>query len=917
MTLDKLLEKDIYTPEPTRKHAHHAVMLSDLKVDTDYFNHESWKDFTNMLTELYPENEEGHVFMVGGIISTWRFFFSKHEFKRLPQQRIYRNNHAKIDQMLEKREKVKEILSEIPKNVTTHIFYDKTDMKNMIEMYSGFVDEVAKTINTFSKNLDNVESIINRTNNYLIDTPIKYDKSLQKLEDKYSRRRSVLNNKKPAKEIKKLRKEKGILTGSIKRTKDPNKINEKQKKLEEITSKLKEYREQYDEQKYILKDQYETEKTNLFLKFNNSSNEKIVTWSERLTNYTDTLDHCINYLDNFGTDTTKEISEKFKIIHQKVLDLNEKYQEFNENKIEKEKFHNQIELIDKEIQESLESVRKEYNISQKYKSVVKRLIPEKTRSEIIQKVKKDYRNSLETLLSETNHKIIVHPFKRNYVTIKHNDEEIIYDVSGFTKLKQNNNSAMRKEAYEEQTRIQPKINTEEYKKLLKELDVEEDLLDKIIDKINISQTKKPRFKVRSNDHLFRILACDLSEKDTEPSYLISLGPFYDVNRARLWTDIKNLETDETKKAMMDGASSGIILLDYTPNSVRFTPMPLHSININQGKNIKRRIHTTDSHNGSGDNRWDLGSALGWLIANDKTIDAFDDTGDTFQSFNYWGSHSERIDRINQIQGQIIQYLSTMLWAEDKVIERTNLKNPIVRIKGNHDRPLDEHGVVLAELISFLRNYPHLMKEHEQGNLESPFHIYSMWKKQQNGIETIMDKLPFTTGTVGHEGYHLMEMLDKEDNSYGRIIFSHKVTMGAPGDKMDPVSRTINWIRNTGRFNHIENKENPIRLIEQGHAHIWEVGMIYNGIYVSAAPSLEAMDKNVKSPYRTDSSFGLKVGFMKSIPGATKEYIPQDKYKPITFEFLHEKFLKNVFNEKVKPQYEDAKNKEPVELWLKD
>lgn len=917
MTIDKILEQDVFTEKPIREHAHHVTMLSDLKVDTDYFNHESWKDFTNMLGELYPKEKEGHVFMVGGLISTWRFFFSKHEFKRLPQQRIYRDNPKKIDQMLEKREKVKEVLSQIPENVTTHIFYDKTDLENMTEMYSGFVDEVAKTINTFSKTLNNIQTIINRTNTYLTDFPAKHNKHLQQLEDKYLKKRSSLNNKKPAKMIKELRMRKGILAGSIKRTKNEEKIKEKEKEIETIVSELKEYRSQYEEQKSLLNEKYEEEKENLKLKFNYSSNEQIITWLERLESYNDTLKKCINYLNDFGTKSTLEISKEFLNIEEKVLNLQHKYSGYNKGSILPEKFHSEIESIDQELQDSLEEVRKEYNIHQKYKSVVKRLIPEKTRAEIIEKVKKDYRKSLETLLSETNHKIIVHPFRRNFVTLEHDGEEIIYDVSGFTKLKQNNNSAMRKEAYEEQTRIQPEINTEEYKEILKNLGVEEELLDKIIDKIEIAQTKKPRFKVRSNDHLFRILACDLSEKDIEPSYLISLGPFYDIDRARNWADNKNLETDETKKAMMDGASSGIVLLDYTPNSARFTPMPLHSISLNNNKEVKRRIHTTDAHNGSGDNRWDLGSALAWIIANDKSIDACDDTGDTIQSFNYRGSHSERIDRIPQIQGQIIQYLTTMLWAEDEVIKRSNLKNPVVRIKGNHDKPLDEHGVVLAELITYIRNHSYLMKELENGNLKSPFHIYSTWKQQQNGLETIMDKLPFVTGTVGHEGYHLMEMEDKDNNNYGRIIFSHKVTMGAPGDKMDPISRTINWIRNTGRFNHLENKTNPVRLIEQGHAHIWEVGMIYNGIYVSSAPSLEAMNKNIKYPHKTDSSFGLKVGFMKSIPGATKEYIPQEKYKPITFEFLHEKILTKVFNEKVKSHYEDAKKDEPVELWLKN
>ncbi len=538
---------------------------------------------------------------------------------------------------------------------------------------------------------------------------------------------------------------------------------------------------------------------------------------------------------------------------------------------------------------------------------VRKNVPAEMKKQLLLWAKGEYEHTLSSLV-ENERQFHIHKFKNNYVPLDFEKKEVLFEVSGFHSLANAALSRLRKEEYERLSRTPHEFDelSPRNKNHLEQLGLTSKDLADVVEQEKLGQ-KPPDFKIIGNDFVFRTMACSFSNEKIEPTYMISLAPFYDVEKARSLSKLSYLDKKNIEKAFRVGASSGILLLDYTPQSLRITPMNLSQIAL--VKDTLNNIHITDIHSGKEDQRTDLNLAIAYVKKKDRSIESCDETGDRFQSLNYPGSAQEGTNRLARIDDQIIRDVVIHQQADEEIVKRSRLKNAIIRkLKGNHDRPLEPLGMSPSKMEVFYLNLPYI---NAKGISEQE--LYYAHRLKELGYHTVLDDLPYQTNYLGHEPFAVYNLFTKDGQNYGTLMASHKATLAGSGDKMDPISRTLDWIANTGRINFSEKNAN-YRLINQGHSHIWEIAMAFNGLYICAGPSLEAIDKEVDNPWKTDSSFGLMVGFMKSVPGATKQYIPPKG--PITFEFLHEGLLGRIFKEEIAEKYEEIFKKLPAKVAIK-
>ena len=534
-------------------------------------------------------------------------------------------------------------------------------------------------------------------------------------------------------------------------------------------------------------------------------------------------------------------------------------------------------------------------------------VPEEFKKQLLFLVKSEYRNLLNSFMEDKS-RFHVHAFQKNYLKLNSNGEEALFEVNGFQEMTNANLSKLRKQEYEKSSRKPTDMETQLIKnrEYMKELGLTEKDLSDLLEQEKLGKNI-PDFKIVGNDFVFRTMACTFSNERVEPTYLVSLAPFFDVEKARSLSKLSYLNKKHVQKAFRTGASSGVVLLDYNKYSLRVTPMNLDQIF--HVKDTLNNIHITDIHSGKEDQRTDLNIAIAYVKKNDHSIESCDETGDRFQSLNYPGSAQEGTNRLARIDDQIIRDVIIHQKADEDIVKRSRLKSAVIRkLKGNHDRPLEPLGISPSKLEILYLNLPYMNKA---GISEEE--LYYAHRLKELGYKTVMDDFPYQTNYLGHEPFAIYNLVTKDGKNYGKLMTSHKATLAGSGDKMDPISRTLEWIANTGRVNFAE-KDGNYRLLNQGHSHIWEIAMAFNGFYICAGPSLEAIDKDVDYPWKTDSSFGLMVGFMKSVPGATKQYIPKEG--AITFEFLHEGLLGKIWKEKLESEYNKIFKKLPAKVATK-
>ncbi len=367
------------------------------------------------------------------------------------------------------------------------------------------------------------------------------------------------------------------------------------------------------------------------------------------------------------------------------------------------------------------------------------------------------------------------------------------------------------------------------------------------------------------------------QKGTTPLYEVSVGPF--------------------NKSDVPGFSSGAVLLDHG-KTTRVTVFNAKNMKIED--DTLNAMHISDTHDGKGNMRLDLARGVAYVMDKDESIELVINTGDDLQSINYPGASTEGIKRA-RIDDQFIAFWSRYLPPFMEVKERSRLKNPVLLVKGNHEKPLDIYGVNLTKIASFMLSAMEMLKE---GKKDEVAGLPTDYFLEEEGEDCETYNFPFRSFAVGHEGYGEHEILTKDGESYGKILLAHK--FDAVGEKRDPTSRTKNWLHETGRGN-------GMRMVLHGHSHIPMSSNVFEGIDLTVGASMEAKNRTKKHSWKTDSSYGIKTGFMEPVPGAWKKYIPKEG--AITSEFLSETYLSEVYEARVKKKVE--KNLERVPLDSRD
>ena len=515
-------------------------------------------------------------------------------------------------------------------------------------------------------------------------------------------------------------------------------------------------------------------------------------------------------------------------------------------------------------------------------------------------IKQSYIDMLEKLGSEDgSRKLIVHPHKFNQLKLHGVDGDINLHVTGFGGL-----SSTPKSNY---TTFLRRMYTELWSRLdSRSIEIGDDDIGYIIGEEQ--KTETPDFIIAGNHYFPTASFINQSNDRLEPTYLITLGPFFDVEKGRTSHNIEFATTDETRKAEREGSTSGLMIVDYNRWSPRFTPVTLKNIKL--VNDTINSLHTSDIHVGKEDHNGGSFRAIGFLKVFDQSIESHDETGDRFQGINYRGSTTESRNRMIRTGDQIMKYHAVQYQGNEAIIQRSRLISPIRLIKGNHEDNIGlDYGINLTEIEAFWLNLPHLSKEQRENFLP---YIIAAYRMGEAGYNTELDNMPYASHTLGHLGYYEFDLKAKDGTNYGRIINVHKAAVIAPGDKLSPAARSLGWLANVGVVDQYRNGA-KYRLVNQGHIHLPEIALIMNGLYVSTSPSLEAMNKDVDKPYCTLSSYGLKSGFPKPVPGAIKQYISTSENGPITFEFIHEGTLKKIYNERIKHEIKAVVEKYPEQL----
>lgn len=896
-SLESILEENIYSKKPFERmkecRSTPIPILSNLKADeARIFDEKAWGDFIGILKEMYPKGTSGDLILCGGVINKWRFSYSKYEFQRLQQTQFEgaESEGGNFDELEWRMKQAEKYISMIPDNVRIHYTYGAEDMANMIECYSTNIDHFAKYIEGIHRGMKRLEKTIEKTvgavdkleavkSTTLNRITEKYERDLKQVKTEY-KLKTTYEKQRLGRRKKDLKEVSSVLE-SDKLSKDqiPD-LKKKKKKLESIISGIEESISKEDvrleEDISKSKAEYEMNKNVAMKKVDFKAIEGIEVFKENILELKTFLKD--NYLSPLEKDlpieSTSKILSDFAGVYDKIDGIASTYDNFSSKKTDATMFMHELEQYNNFLENQRELMMKKYSISEGYGKLVKRNLTKQIRNELIMLIKNTYKKDMEKLFTaggtNTAREVNIYPKRTTYIKIP--------TVDGDLKVYVNNNP----------------LSSDPMKKLVKRMHTT--LSNGGWTSFEEGSKKKRGRKetivpdvIIGKDVLPRVMPFSISNKKKEPSYMITVQPFFDVGKARELGD-NYLISDEIKNAEKLPATSGLVLMDYNKVSPRFTIFNLDNISL-KNNDFLNGLHISDFHSGTGNHRWDLAYAIGKVIEEDKSLELLVETGDFFQSLNYRGAATDDQGMV-RIDEQQVAYLTKLLDGFKEVATRSRLESPLIRVPGNHDKPFYELGFDTDEPIACIFNWAIKHMLEGKGDPDFKF-MHNDFKPRRLGYNTKMDSLPMKVLRVGHLGYGETELKTKDGKSYGDIFANHKTTTTGSGYKADPGLRTASWIAESGRV------EPHHREINVGHSHIAQISNI-DGIYVCAAPSLEAMNKNVPNIWKTDSAYGIG-GFMRAIPGTWKKYMPHEG--AITYEYLHEDILEKVYKEKIEKPLE--------------
>ncbi len=908
-SLDDILVKRVYSEDAFERlsggHSTPIFMMGSFLADNKrIFSDRAWKGYVKVVEDTLAKLPNGDndpsvtMIMAGGLIDNWRFFYTKHEFNRL-QQTDFSDMSLSQEEMQEfddRLKRVKEKLDMLPPKVKLHYFYSEKDNKNMIETYSyaiekfqqlvgGVHSELLTTIKTLHRFTKNYELFERKASEAKTTAEGKLGSALRDAERDYRWDYHSLE--------KDINKVKGILK---RKNLSENTIKNRRRQLQSLEQRLKELDTEYSDTKQKIDEKYQKSFSKIGGKTEEKRESLLVSLVESIERRQEKIGTRIQAFESvFSIPSAKQKLRQFTSIHDNVGMV---YQYLNKALEDRDKEPSEIlDYIGDQIvflNEYREALRDEFSLNELSNKITKRRIPKRYREELIHEIEKTYYKKLEDILtSEGTREAVVHDKVRDGFFIEGMaGARILTKGVGFE------GHGKSKSESANQIRIDEisAVLSHDYITLPRDMDKTIEELDGMLESgRNGKNILVPDLVVVGNDHLFRATMLNYSE-ELPPTYMVTLGPFWDVKKAaQLYNN--QIKTDETKLAMEQGATSGMMMLDFDRNSTpRFTPWSLDQLIKHSGFDFPylKISANGDEHFGDAMMRNDLHLGLHYMIEKDENIKLYITTGDSEDNFNFRGATTEYLTNTSRLDAQTLEFIGAVSRAWDAIIRRSNLKTKVMMTVGNHGRQQHDVGFSIPEIIAHLKSLPYLMEKYGY----DPRFIGLDLRLQEQGEDSPLDDAPVKSYRIGHEGYG-SEDIRFEDSArkIGRIHISHKVPISGSGDKMDPVGRFVHWASNTGRV------KNDTRVVHVGHSHILMIGMAFGGTYICSNGSWQTINPDVKHPEKTDNAYGISAGFFKPVEGGINSYMPYDKNKPMTFEIIPHGLMKRVYQEKVEPAFQ--------------
>jgi len=865
------------------------VVLGDAWFDYDLVQETTsgtaWGDLCgSLLPEIFPEGTEGDIFIVGGLVGEWRYLFTKHERKtRLPQtdwrkllesgEADYPEREAELEARMDA---VKAQLKLLPENIGIQYFFGPNDEKNITESFGVEVDIYAQNVSFVHRDIKDSYKQLEALSEYRTAQKNALVEELKAEERRHHREmRELAERGRLSKEQKAVNKIRGI----IKVSKKPETLIRLEKELAKAEKVLRPVEKETTRRLLHREKTYDKKVASLVKAKDSEISQRVASVSTNLVANATSVNTALTTMDNYfgNISDVESFIDNFSMVSEELDAFAKQFgvggADFNEAKV-----GNFAEVLKAEAN----ALDEAYSIRDS--RITKRKIPLPLRDAIADNVKIKYIARLEGLHPEMH----VHASKRNHILYHtpSGGKDLAMIVSGFAGGEADNpiSDALlvaRKRAIAEVARTKCRVGTLR----------EERETDSLIPEYSArSRVSVPDFVISGHDTLWRtvpVLFADPNIK-RDPTFFITTGPFASADKLRRLKNEGLLRSKEAKLAK-DETTSGVMLVNYTPNSTRFTLFKPEQISL--GGAVVKALHSGDEHVGKEHQKYRADFARQELAIRDDNISAIRRYGDHTQGNNYRGSEFEG-RRAVRVDDQRLAFASRTLPGDLAVLMRSNVYPPILAVEGNHSRPEKNMGISMEELNGV---YASTMLKMLGIDDDPKFDMRTLAidrRKHGYGMESAVDRFGFRVGAVGHEGYSKAPIYVNGKNC-GEELISHKVTACGKGDKTDPIRRTASWIPMTGEITP------EVRYIGAGHTHLAAAGWAY-GIPIIAMGCGESEDVTLDHSVQSKSPYGLRTVFPMPTTGAWQTYMSVGRGGPFTVEWINESLLDEIFYELVDP-----------------
>lgn len=869
--------------------------------NTELHNDEAYEDLVESLEEITEKGDGVDLIITGGTVKKPPSNYSKYEMERLE---VYKDSILKADKGMNMTFfQTKEKMEKLPEDVDVHICYGPQDRANLLDLYADNLSEFKSFWKEFHREFSKIKRKAGEGKSYIRDLQELREEELEELKEKYSEK-GVKDLKNPQRTI-------NLLKKNLSRTEQAG----NEDKAEELEQKIDVYEEFRGKKEEVA---------------SSSISETV----EGLKSLDEDIEERKENVKRYATNLKRLGFSEFEDLAGMVdrVDSIEDY--LMEGTIRDISLEDLDQFI-KEAEEKIDELESEYwkedlgDIG----TLAKSNLSFDVRQKLIEETREHYKGFLGSLSDNVE----VHDGKVNYFTLEGPDgEPVRIQASGHSAYtdspKKTNTKRIRKMLHskklrDEWTKYFPESENlgEVVDKFVDEGGVETDLLDleeleeklnekkeeaddegdaredvvEILEEYDAQEKIVPDFVIEGNSLNYTAMPIKLSEKRKKPSWIISSGPFYDVDKAREMHERGYKLTDEIKYTVEgqkgSPADSGMWIVDYDPDgSERFSQVPLDKIG-GIDEDYDPIYIEGDTHFGKGNQRRELVEASAYILENDEEIEALIDLGDREEGTEkFEGQRTQSPFSTDNVLQQSLAYWEVWLPAVCSLRERSKFKNPAHYTKGNHLEELDEYGIDPDKLvINALRIF-------EGANEGKDTRLDSLErKKHEAGLESEVDEYFMQYHSLENTGFGRIK-LEEDGNISKEILLGHKA---GSGNKMDSVKRMGDWLEDTGR--------DP-DMVTFGHSHIPAYGHLFGADVISGG-SAESKDYSVKNPIKTDSSYGLLNNFMEAVSGSWKIYTSEDG--PDFAEFEGENVLKSIYEEKIRPK-DDVLREQPLKLHRK-